>query len=215
MKAKGNGITVRSAMLADALNDGEPTEIEQPEEGGYEAPPVPTPPVPVPADMAGLIAMLASALNQNGAQTAEAIKSALSDASALARSPIPEGTDHSNPKVSVYSHPEGDATHPRTKLTAPMFLGIYNQQGQTVPAFEIHEDTTTEPERVLLNRLTPGAILVERNDGTQAQCRVVDFTDDLGQPIRRVIAVPETWLAKEWQAQMPSLKNLLTQLTAA
>jgi hypothetical protein len=163
--------------------------------------------------MQSLIAALVSGITQGSAGTADAIKAALSDAAVLAREPIPENKVATG--VSVYSHPLGDKVHPRTKLRCPMYLGVYDEKGQTIPAFEIHEDTSTERERVLLNSLRHGSVRVERNDGMQALCQVSEQRDDLGQPIRVVVAVPQTWLAKDQQAQMPGLVTLLTQLSAA
>ena len=215
-KATGNDKATRTAMLSDALADEgtEPVDIAPtPVPPSYAPAVAPVAPAAVPADMSALIQMLASALNQNGAQTAEAIKSALSEAAVMAREPIPENKVSTG--VSVYSAPLGDLKQPRTVLRCPMFLGVYNEEGKSTAAFEIHEDTSTEVERVFLNQLEPGVVTITRNDDMTATCRIVQHTDDLGQPIRLVIAVPQTWLAKDQQAQMPSLKNLLTQLTAA
>jgi hypothetical protein len=66
---------------------------------------------------------------------------------------------------------------------------------------------------VLLNALVPGAYMVERNDGKSAKWRVVQQTDDLGEAIRLVIAIPPTWLSKAEQAQMPSQTQFLKQLS--
>ena len=66
---------------------------------------------------------------------------------------------------------------------------------------------------MLLNALTPGAYMVERNDGKSAKWRVVQQTDDLGEAIRLVIAIPPTWLSKAEQAQMPSQTQFLKQLS--
>lgn len=215
-KANGNDKATRAAMLSDALADDgtEPVDIAPTPVPPSYAPVAPAVVAPaVPADMSALIQMLAAALNQNGAQTAEAIKTALADAAVMAREPIPE--NKVAPGVSVYSKPAGDLKDPRTKLRCPMFLGVYDEEGRATAAFEIDEDTSTEPERVLLNTLTPGVVTVERNDGMTGACRVVQHTDDLGQPIRLVIAVPQTWLAKDQQHQMPALPKFLMQLTAA
>lgn len=211
-RATGNDKTVRAAMLSDAHDGAEPVDITPTVTAPYAVEPVAVAPT-VPPDMSALIQMLATALNQNGAQTAEAIKTALSEAAIMAREPIPE--NKVAPGVSVYSKPKGDLKDPRTALRCPMFLGVYDQEGKATAAFEIDQDTSTEVERVFLNQLRPGVVNITRNDDMTADCRIVQHTDDLGQPIRLVIAVPQTWLAKDQQAQMPGLKNLLTQLTAA
>lgn len=218
-KVDGLDKSIRVAMLADELSDGaDPTDIP------IVTPVTPTPAPPVAAappvasmDTAALIQLLASTLNQSGVTQAQAIKDALADATTMAREPIPE--NKVAPGVSVYSHPEGDLAHPRTPLRCPMFLGVYDEDGKATPAFEIFQDTSTEAERQLLNRLEPGEIRVERNDGVSAICRVVEKRDDLGQPLRLVIAVPQTWLHKDQQQAMPALvrrhgDGLLQQLTS-
>jgi hypothetical protein len=205
-KVDGLSKEQRKALMADASDDAEPIDLPEPVKA--------TPVVPVaaaaPTDMAALIQMLASAMNQNGQTQATAIKEALADATAMARTPIPE--NQVAPGVSVYGHPDGDVRHPRTKLKCPMFLSVYDENRKAVGAFEYHPDTLTEWERVHLNKLEPGSFWVERNDGTRAIALVVEQKDDLGQPIRMLLAVPQGWLAKDQFAQMPSLKSFLTQL---
>lgn len=216
MKATGNDKTVRAAMIADELaEDGvEPVDIA----------PTPAPPsyvsetpvaaAPVAPDMAALIQMLAGAIAQSGTMNAEAFKDAMGSQSAMARNPIAETyLSGGYPGKSVFSHPDGDDKHPRTELRCPMFLGIYDQKGETTPAFEIDGRACKETERVLLNALAPGAYMVERNDGKSAKWRVVQQTDDLGEAIRLVIAIPPTWLSKAEQAQMPSQTQFLKQLS--
>lgn len=215
MRAAGNDKSVRAAMLSDALDEGaEPVDIA----------PTPAPPAYVPEavpaampaampDVATLIQMLAAAMNQNGALQAEAIKTALADAAVMAREPIPE--NKVSPGISVYSHPLGDAKHPRTQLVCPMFLGHYDENGAVTPVFEYHAQTLEEIERLKLNSLTVGTYPLERNDGVRGLCRVVEHKDDLGQPIRRVLAVPQAWLGQDQFSQVPSLKQKLTQILPA
>lgn len=130
----------------------------------------------------------------------------------MARAPIPE--NQVDPGVSVYAHPLGDQKHPRTVLRCPMFLGVYDEDGKILPAFEYLEGTLTENERVGLNALQSGTFRVERNDGEVGIVRVQERTDDLGEPIRLVIAVPFLWLQKEFFQQVPSLISLLKQMSA-
>lgn len=209
-KVDGLDKSIRVAMLKDELDpDAEPRDITP-------APPVTAPAPAAPFDMQAFAQMLAGAIAAGGTANAETIKAALADATTMARQPIPE--NQIDPGISVYSHPDGDLKTPRTALRCPMFLGVYDEEGKTQPAFEIPEATSTEQERCLLNALTPGEIRVERNDGVSGICRVVEKRDDLGQATRLVIAVPQTWLHKDQQAAMPALvrthgDGLLQQLT--
>jgi hypothetical protein len=221
MKATGNDKATRAAMLADQLADdgAEPVDIAPTPVPVSYAPETPAPPAPVVAapvapDMAALVQMLAGAIAQSGTMNAEAFKDAMGSQSAMARNPIAETyLSGGYPGKSVFSHPDGDDKHPRTELRCPMFLGIYDQKGETTPAFEIDGRACKETERVLLNQLVPGAYMVERNDGKSAKWLVVQQTDDLGEAIRLVIAIPPTWLSKAEQAQMPSQTQFLKQLS--
>lgn len=219
---KATGLTPeqRKALIADQIDpEDEPRDIAPtPAPPSYATEPVVEPvaaPSAAPPDMAALVQMLAAALQQSGANTAQAIKDGLADATTMARTPIPEGTDATNPRKSVYAHPLGDSAHPRTVLRAPMFLGVYDEDGKVIPAFEYIEGTTTERERVGLNRLTSGSYRVERNDGVEGLVRVQEKLDDLGAPIRVTVAVPFTWLQQEAFQQMPSLVRMLDQMLAA
>lgn len=199
-------------MLDEETGDGTgELEIVEPPES-IPVPPIIEPPAPLPAppptpptspDVSQLIQALVTG-----------IQGGLSNAAAMARDPIPE--NKIDPGHSVYSHPDGDQTTPRTKLRCPMFLGIYDEHGIAKPAFEIYEDTCTEVERVELNKLVPGAYPgIERNDGVKALWRVVQSSDDNGEPTRLVIAVPQMWLSQEQFQQMPGQLNFLRQLNAA
>lgn len=212
-KVRGLTDEQRAALLSDAVSGDDAAPIDLPPSVLTAPAVVVTPPVEPQTDMQALVAALVAGLTQANAGTAQAIKEALSDASVMAREPIPENKQATG--ISVYSHPEGDLKHPRTKLRCPMFLGVIDPETmKVVPAFEIFEDTSTEFERVSLNQLRTGSYFIERNDDIVAKCRVFEQQDDLGQPIRLTIGVPQTWLAKDQFAQMPSMKSLLTQLLA-
>lgn len=220
-KVPGLSAEQRKALVQDQMSDDDVEPIDLPAQA-WPSPP-PTANVPVAAalpntDAAALIQMLVQALQQSGADTAQAIRDGLASATSMAREPIPE--NKVAPGFSVYAHPDGDQTTERTKLRCPMFLGIYDETGKATPAFEIFHDTCTEKERVALNQVRAGAFMVERNDGRSALWRVVEQMDDLGQPVRVVIAVPATWLSKDEQAQMPAQFNkagngFLQQINAA
>ena len=212
---KGLPPNVRKSMLDEALREGDGEVIDTPmpvidtPTGVVAAVAAPT----VTPDMASLIQALVTGITQANAGTAEAIRDALSNAATMAREPIPE--NKVDPGHSVYSHPDGDQVTPRTALRCPMFLGVYDEEGKSKPAFEIYEDTCTEAERVELNKLVPGAYPgIERNDGDRALWRVVLHSDDNGVPTRLVIAVPQGWLAQDQYQQMPGQLNFLRQLNA-
>lgn len=212
---------VIAAMIQDGMDEdgAEPRDIATtPAPVAYQPEPAPMAVAPVaPAapqmDLAALVQMLAQAMQQSGLSTAQAIKEGLADAATMAREPIPENKQ--DPGISVYSHPEGDLKRPRTKLRCPMYLGYYDEDGKIIPAFEYLEGTTTERERVAMNRLSQGTYTVTRNDEEVGLVRVHEQTDSLGQPVRLVIAPPFVWLQKETFAQMPSLVRMLDQMLTA
>ena len=209
----------RMAMMADSAEGAEPIDLPV-DDAKKPAPPpkppvtepkvVPPPPEPPPqpppqsADPMAFIKMLTDAMTASSVVAAQA-----------ARNPIPETyLQGGYNEKSVYSHPDGELVHPKEKLKCPMFLGTYNSDsGETKPALEIFEDVCTPDERRMLNLLVPGMFRVERNDGVSANWKVVMQNDDLGQPIRLVIAMPARWLTKEHQAMNPGQPSFLRQLT--
>jgi len=213
--SNGKGLPpyARKAILAEEMGDG---DGEVPIEATVVTPPkilepAVVPPPPVAPDMAALIQALVTGITQANAGTADAIREALGTAAAMARDPIPENA--TTPGHSVYAHPLGEAHN--TKLRCPMYLGIYDDEGQAKPAFEIYEDTCTEAERVELNKLVPGVYPgIERNDGVTALWRVVEKLDGNGLPTRLIIAVPQTWLSQAEFQQMPGQLKFLRQLNA-
>jgi len=209
---------LRSTLLtAELSDDPESVDVQEPEPPAYVPEPTPAAsatPMGLGADGAGLIAGLIAALKDNASAQTDAMKDALAQAATMAREQIPE--NKVSPGFSVYSHPLGDKAKPRTQLRCPMFLGVYNEDGKVMPAFEYEPQTLTEKERVLLNELRPGARPgIERNDGQTALWRVAEQADANGQAIRMVIAVPEPWLGKDQFHTMPRLTDALQQLIAA
>lgn len=208
-KVDGLDKIIRVAMLNDALADEGSAPIDLPPSPAS----VPAPTQTLAPDTTTLIQMLASAIAQSGSMQADSLKDALRDQASMARTPIAETyLSGGYPNRGVFNHPQGGEHN--TPLRCPMFLGVYNERGQVTAAFEEVGGNCREDERVLLNQLRPGQFWLERNDGIKAICRVVEERDDLGQPIRVIVAVPQTWLSKSEQAQMPHLRNRLTQLTA-
>jgi hypothetical protein len=207
----------RAAILDDAVEGGEPIDLPVDDTKKPPPPPTPkppltepkvvppppeTPPPPAPDPMA-FIKMLTDAMTASSTVAAQA-----------ARNPIPETyLQGGYNEKSVYSNPEGDLVRPREKLKCPIWMGTYSDTGETKPAIEILEDVCTPDERRMLNLLTPGSFRVERNDGVSAQWKVVLQSDDLGTPIRLIIALPARWLTKEHQAMNPGQPSFLRQLT--
>jgi hypothetical protein len=218
-------------MLSEELGDGD-GDVTEPDPGGYvdepptpdEAPPphlpplsptvldAPGPPASAAAfDMQAFAALLAGAMGQSGQATAQAIREGLSDATAMARDPIPE--NKISPGHSVYSHADGDQKRPRTLLRCPMFLGIYDDKGEALGAFELENQTLTEWERDRLNALRPGVYAgIERNNGDLGLWRVVEKHNDNGEAQQLIVAVPPTWLSRDEFQYMPTLKNALRQM---
>ena len=198
----------RKALMADAHEGAEEVEVEQKPKTPAPAPVVESVPPPVAApsaDMSAMFRMFIDSMVEANRQSAKE-----------ARHPIPESyLDGGFPEISVFSHPDGDLKHPPTQLKCPMFMGVYDEEGKCHPVFPIIERNCKETDRVMLNQLTPGIYRVERNDGRVSNWRVVIHKDDLDQPIRLVIATPQTWLSKEEQAQMPGQPSFLKQLTTA
>jgi hypothetical protein len=160
--------------------------------------------------------MFTDALVAAGAQNAESIRDAMTaQAQKMRGREDSYTTGVGYPAKSVYSHADGDEAHPRTKFRCPMFMGVVDGKGITTPAFEIFQDVCTEAERIAYNALVPGKYRVQRNDGAEANWHVVEEQDDLGETIRVIVAVPLPWLKKDAQAQMPSQKSFLKQLTEA
>jgi hypothetical protein len=199
-------------MVSEEMGDGD---------GEVETVPLPAPtPPPTPPPQPEPAPALAAAASPELAALVQALVSGITQANSAnitaARNPIHETyLNGGYPGKSVYAHPDGDGVQARTKLRCPMYLGVVDDEGHTTPAFEIFEDVTTEDERRSLNALTPGTYPgIRRNDGIRAMWRVVERRDDNGQPTRLVIAVPQTWLNQDQQAQMPSQPDFLAQLLA-
>lgn len=201
----------RKAQLADQMGDDGAEPIDLPV---AVAPPPAAVAPPAAPDMAALIKMLADALAASGTQTADAIITAQAKRTRHEDSYTSGVGWHGK---SVFSHPDGDATTERTRFRCPMYMGVVESDDEgnekTIPAFEIFADVCTEAERVAYNALKPGSYLVERNDNAKAQWKVIEKKDALGETTRLVVGVPLAWLKKDSQAQMPSQKSFLEQLT--
>lgn len=208
-KVAGLSAAERKALLQDQMADdgAEPIDLPAAPEPSPYAPLVPeVKAAAAPTDMAALVQMLAAALGQSGAATAQAITEAMGQQAHMARNPIAETyLTGGYPGKSVFSHPDGDLVTPRTELKCPIYMGVYNDEGKVIPVREIDGKQCTEAERVYMNQIAPGRYEVQRNDGQSAFWRVVESRDDLGELMKITIAVPQQWMARDQFHAMPPM----------
>lgn len=167
-------------------------------------------------EVVAVLQSLAAAITQNNQSQSQGMQSILEQFSAtmaeqarIAREPIPE--NKVAPNVSAYN-PLGERDHPRPGLKCDMYVGQYDDDGKIDAAYPILEDTSSLHEQVLCNALEQGEALVERNDGHIGKVIVQARRDGAGKLNRLIIAFPYGWLAKEFQAQLPSMKKILEQI---
>lgn len=201
--------SLSKALVDDALNNEE-QDLAEPAVATTEAPK--RAPAAQGLDIQGIVAAVVAAMQANGASQADAIASALKEAVAGAREPIPE--NKVAPQVSVFN-PEGDRDHPRPGLECPTFLGVYDDDGKIAPAFEMVEANCTVKEQELLNVVGQGEYLVTRMDGVKGLVKVQVRKDLNGKPSRKVLAVPHGWLGRDQYQQLPSQVSLCEQIVGA
>lgn len=199
---------VNAALVQDAfIEEGEElTDVDDIRPVAPSAPALPT-----GFDMQAFAQILATAIAQGQAVSADVIKSAVADAAKLAREPIPEIPFAHYHRKSVFN-PDGDLESPRPGLKCEMFLGQYDDHGVVTAAFEIVGNSCRKDEQELLNQLSAGAYPVKRHDGVSGSVVVQERKDANGVVNRVVIAMPHGWLGKDQQASMPSQKNLCEQI---
>lgn len=124
---------------------------------------------------------------------------------AQARKPIPEGTDQSNPRISVFN-PLGDRDHPRPLLKCEMFLGTQDGEGKPIQrTYPFNQDDLTVHEILALNILEPGQHEIALYDGMTVSLKIVPEYDQATKALRRlVLVVPSTVTGKG-----SALKNML------
>lgn len=156
--------------------------------------------------MKPLIGALGAIVQGQGLATAEAVKAA--------RTKRPESYlgDFPHPNISHFT-PDGRMLPP---LTCETFLGYWEQdeltgQLQIIPGYPyIAEETggCTLEEREVLNRIQAGIYTAHRRDGVKGQVRVQVRHDTDGQPYRKTIAVPKTWLTKQMKNMIGGIEFL-------
>lgn len=138
------------------------------------------------------------------------------EAAARVRNPIPEGTDQSNSRISVYN-PLGDKDHPRPALKCQFFLGTTEgKSGQVQRSYPFLDDDLTVREVCALNILTPTTTTIELYDGTKVPLSVVaDAHPVTGNLQRMVLVIPATVTGKgsALKNMLPSPTKIVAQVT--
>lgn len=163
------------------------------------------PMAPIALTLEQIQALMASATAGSAANNA-ALAEAVTQGIAQARKPIPEGTDHSNPRISD-RNPLGERDHPSPKLKCEFYLGTQDATTKQVARTYPYEDgDLTVHEVIALNTLEPrNAAISLYGGGTPIKVSVVPEVDAASGDIRRmVLVIPATVTGKG-----SALKNLL------
>lgn len=122
-------------------------------------------------------------------------------ANAAAKAKMPENKTH--PGKSVFSHPEGEAVHPKERLKCRMYIGEAPIEWSTVKPAEVAS----------LNNMSPGFYRVEKTDGSSAVVEVRGQVNANQQIERMWIVIPKD--DPEKNAYGPNLSYLVDQFTNA
>lgn len=179
------------------------------------APVAVSPTTPLTLTLEQIQALMASATAGSAANNA-ALAEAVTQGIAQARKPIPEGTDHSNPRVSD-ANPLGDRDHPRPALKCEVYLGTQDAKTKQVSrTYPYNADDLTVHEILALNTLEGGHFSIKLHDGSPIKVSVVPEMDEAtGTLFRLVIAVPGTVTGKgsALKNMLPGPCNLVSQIT--
>ncbi|HYE86870.1 MAG TPA: hypothetical protein VEA16_10980 [Vicinamibacterales bacterium] len=164
-------------------------------------------PAPAPAiDMTALAQLLATAIQQGTAGAIEQTKPK-----------VHSREEYEFEKKSAFN-PEGELHRPRPGLKVPMFWGVLAEEDNKppIPLYEIESAQTTYDEQILLNQIGPSRGEIEINDGTRQPYEVYVQTDRVTkQPTKLVIGLPKALYEKQNRNQLPPLKRLAKELSAA
>lgn len=208
---------VAEAFGADPDELAEETEAPEPVPApAPEAPPAPpVPPAALTMSVADIQAIVKTAIGasqQGNKDIAEMVTQGI----AQARKPIPEGTDASNPRISVYN-PLGDRDHPRPGLRCDVFLGTQDPKTKQISrTYPFNEEDLTVNEQIAFNTLQPGNYSVKLYDGKDIKVAVVPELDPATDELRRlVIVVPQVVTGKgsAIKNMLPGPCNLVAQIT--
>lgn len=158
-----------------------------------------TPPAPpqtfsmTAADLQAMVTAAVTAAQQGNQALADAVSAGI----AATRKPIPEGTDASNPRISVLN-PLGERDHPRPTLRYEVFLGTVNQKTKEVMrTYPYDTDDLTVQEVIALNTLEPINTTLDLHGIGPTKVSVVPERDAATDEITRlVIALPTSVTGK-------------------
>ena len=198
-------------LAAELGEDVDVTEAEAAQASEIVAP-VPPPAAPVAAapaqtynltasDLQNMITAAVSAAAQGNQALADAVTAGI----AATRKPIPEGTDASNPRISVFN-PLGDRDHPRPTLRYEVFLGTFDAKTKQVQrTYPFLDDDLTVNEVIALNTLEPVSTTLEFHGIGPTRVSVVPERDAVTDEIQRlVITLPTNVTGKG-----STVKNML------
>jgi hypothetical protein len=206
-------------LAAELGEDVDVTETEAAQAAEIVAPA----PVPVPVAPAQTFTMTAESLQgmitaavQAAAQGNQALADAVTAGIAATRKPIPEGTDASNPRISVLN-PLGDRDHPRPTLRCEYFLGTFDAKTQQVQrTYPYLTDDLTVQEVIALNTLEPITTTLDFHGIGPTRVSVVPERDAVTNEIRRmVITLPVSVTGKNSTVKnmLPGPCGLVAQIT--
>lgn len=176
-------------------------------------PPAPAAPISMGvADIQSIVQAAVAAAQGGNKEIADQITQGI----AQARKPIPEGTDASNPRVSVYN-PLGDRDHPRPVLKCEITLGT--REGKDKPiqrTYPFMDDDLTVNEVIALNTLEPGNHKIDIHGLGPIALAIVPEYDSASDELKRlVIVVPPHVTQKGSQVKnnLPGPLQLVEQIT--
>lgn len=209
-------------LAAELGEDVDVTETEAVQAAQIVAP---VAPVPVAAPVApqasfsmtadDIQKIVAAAVHATSAGN-QALADAVTAGIAATRKPIPEGTDASNPRISVLN-PLGDRDHPRPTLRHEVFLGTFDAKTKQVQrTYPYLTDDLTVNEVIALNTLEPSVTTIEFHGIGPTKVSVVPERDAVTDEIHRlVIALPTNVTGKGSTVKnmLPGPCGLVAQIT--
>lgn len=207
-------------LAAELGEDVDVTEAEAEQAAAIVAPVVAVAPAAVAPQTFTMTAeslqgMITAAV-QAAAQGNQALADAVTAGIAATRKPIPEGTDSSNPRISVLN-PLGDRDHPRPTLRCEVFLGTFDAKTQQVQrTYPYLTDDLTVNEVIALNTLAPVTKTLDFHGIGPIKVSVVPERDAVTDEIRRmVITVPTSVTGKGSTVKnmLPGPCGLVAQIT--
>ena len=218
----------KNLLVADAMRDPDDPEIDVTEDEANAAAEIVEPPAaPVVAVSSAAVTLTFDQMKElmglSGQNAAEMMARAMeaqsktnAEAAARVRNPIPEGTDASNPRISVFN-PLGDRDHPRPLLKCQFFLGTSEgKNGEIKRSYPFLDDDLTVHEVIALNTLQPATTTIELYDGTKVPLSIVaDQHPVTGNLQRMVFVLPATVTGKGSQLKnmLPSPAKIVAQIT--